>query len=347
MLVADLILINFAEILLMKKIGLVTLSFGFIFFFGSWGFLVHRTVNQLAVYQLPKQMRPFFFKNMDYIVKHSIRPDQRRNQDSTEAPKHFIDLEAFGDSAAWRMPLIWTEAVNQFSKDSLIKYGYVPYWIVNVKEKLTKAFRNGNKGSILFYAADLGHYIGDANVPLHTSLNYDGQLTGQRGLHSLWESFIPEIELSQYQLYNGHRAKYLEQPEIAIWEAIRRAHLLLNDVLEKEREVTKQFTDSTKYRIQKRNGRDVRYYTAAFAKAYAATLAPTINNQLLHSSNLMADFWYTSWVDAGKPDFKNLLDNSFTMADKKKLKAEHKAYKKGKLLEQNLLIAKRDTVAEN
>jgi hypothetical protein len=330
----------------MKKIGLLIAAFYFIVFFGSWGFLVHRTLNQVAVYQLPKQMQPFFYENMDYIVKHSIRPDQRRNLDSTEAPKHFIDLEAFGDSAAWKMPLHWSEAINIFSKDSLIKYGYVPYWIIIMKEKLTNAFRNGNRDSILFYAADLGHYIGDANVPLHTSLNYDGQLTGQRGLHALWENVIPEIEFSQYQLYNAHKAKYLKQPEVAMWEAIRRAHLLLNDLLEKERIITKQFTDSTKYRIQKRNGREVRYYTSAFAKAYAATLAPTINDQLLHSSNLVADFWYTSWVDAGQPELNALLKTSFTKAKKKKIRSERKAFKKGKLLEQNLLIAKRNTLEE-
>jgi hypothetical protein len=330
----------------MKKIVLLIAGFYFIVFFGSWGFLVHRTLNQVAVYQLPKQMQPFFYENMDYIVKHSIRPDQRRNLDSTEAPKHFIDLEAFGDSAAWKMPLHWSEAINIFSKDSLIKYGYVPYWIIIMKEKLTNAFRNGNRDSILFYAADLGHYIGDANVPLHTTLNFDGQLTGQRGLHALWENVIPEIELSQYQLYNAHKAKYLKQPEVAMWEAIRRAHLLLNDLLEKERIITKQFTDSTKYRIQKRNGREVRYYTSAFAKAYAATLAPTINDQLLHSSNLMADFWYTSWVDAGQPELNALLKTSFTKAKKKKIRSERKAFKKGKLLEQNLLIAKRNTLEE-
>ncbi len=331
----------------MKKIGLLLVGISFLVFFGSWGFLIHRTINQLAIYQLPKQMQPFFYENLDYLVQHSVRPDQRRNQDSTEASKHFIDLEAYGDSAAWKMPLDWTQAIGIFSKDSLVKYGYAPYWIVAMKEKLTNAFRTGDKDSILFYVADLSHYIGDANVPLHTTLNYDGQLTGQRGLHALWESVIPEIEISQYRLYNGHKAKYLNQPELSMWEAVRRAHLLLNDMLEKERIVTKQFTDSTKYRIQKRNGRDVKYYTTEFAKTYATTLAPTINDQLLHSSNLIADFWYTSWVDAGKPDLNSLLKTSFRRADKKKIRSEKKAFRKAKLLEQNLLIAKQNAIVEN
>ena len=70
----------------------------------SWGFLVHRTVNQIAVYRLPDDLQKFFHQNMAYIVRNSVRPDERRNADSTEATKHFIDFEAFGDSAAWKMP---------------------------------------------------------------------------------------------------------------------------------------------------------------------------------------------------------------------------------------------------
>lgn len=315
-------------------------------FFSSWGFLVHRTINQLAVYQLPKKMQPFFYENLDYLVKYSIRPDQRRSQDSMEASKHFIDLEAYGDSAAWKMPMEWNEAILAYSKDTLLKYGYVPYWVISMKEKLTNAFRNYNTDSILFYAADLGHYISDANVPLHTSLNYDGQLTGQKGLHALWESVIPEIELDQYRLYNHHKATYLTNPGYAIWSAIRNAHILVNDVLEKEREVSKNFPDSVKYRIQKRNGREVKYYTSGFAKAYSKALAPTINEQLLRAADLLADFWYTAWVDAGQPDITTLLKSRFTKEQKKKLKKERKAYKKEELLKKNLLLSKKDAATD-
>ena len=204
--------------------------------FSGWGFLIHRTVNQLAVYQLPKAMRPFFYTNIDYLVTHSVRPDKRRNVDKSEAPKHFIDAEMYGDSSLWKMPYNWDAAVAKYSIDSLKEYGYVPYWIMEVKGRLTNAFSQQNKDSILYYAADLGHYIGDAHVPFHTTVNYDGQLTGQKGLHSLWESLVPEIELVNYNLYSGHRAQYLKLPERAVWKAVRGAYSLLPDVFLQEME---------------------------------------------------------------------------------------------------------------
>lgn len=306
----------------------------------SWGFLVHKTVHQLAVYELPKEMVPFFYQNIDYLVSNAPRPDTRRNQDSTEATKHFIDLEMYGEQAATKMPMDWQAAQKMYTKDSLLKYGYVPYHIVYMKGKLTEAFRKGNKDSILFYATDLGHYIGDANVPLHTSVNYDGQLTDQKGLHSLWESMIPEIVIGNYNLYSDHKATYLKDPSVAIWGAIRRAANLVPGMLLQEKEVSKNFTPEQKFRTQVRNGRESKSYTSEFAKAYAAALKNTINEQLINSANLVADFWYTSWVDAGKPDL-SALTPGWSADSQVKLDNELQSFKNNKLLESNLLLSKR------
>lgn len=326
--------------LLIRKIGVMVLLGVLVMITGAWGFLVHRTTHQLAVYELPGEMVPFFYTHMDYLVSNAPRPDQRRNQDSTEATKHFIDLEMFGTDAANKMPMDWTAAVKKYTKDTLLKYGYVPYHVIYMKGKLTEAFKSGNKDSILFYATDLGHYIGDANVPLHTSVNYDGQLTNQKGLHSLWESMVPEIEITTYNLSSTHKATYLKDPTAAIWEAIRRSYKLVPGVFAKETEVTKNFTPETKYRVQVRNGRESRSYTSEFAKAYAAALKPTINEQLIHSADLVADFWYTAWVDAGKPDLVKLSPN-WNNDTQAKFDNELKVYKENKLIENKMLISKK------
>ena len=314
---------------------------GLIALFCSWGFLAHRTINQLAIYELPNSIQPFFYRNMDSLVKNSVRPDLRRSVDSTEDTKHFIDFEFFGDSAAWKMPTVWEEAVKKYTKDSLLKYGYVPYHVIRMKDDLTRAFRNLNNDSIIFYAADLAHYISDANVPLHSTLNYDGQLTNQRGLHSLWESMIPEIEIGGYDLRSKHRATYLKNPEQAIWNAVRESFVMVNEVLQKEREASVGFTDSTKYRVQLRRGREVRFYTSEFAKEYSKRLGNSINQRLIQSANLVADFWYTAWVDAGKPDLNKLLQPPMSKEEKEKCKQELKAFKKNRLIEKSLLIAKK------
>jgi hypothetical protein len=331
--------------ILAKKVFISVSLIAFWLLISSWGFLVHKTVQQLAIYELPKTIQPFFYQYKDKLVYDAPRPDIRRSHDSTEATKHFIDLEMFGSNAANNMPLNWSDAVKKYSEDSLLKYGYVPYYVIYMKGKLTDAFRAQNKDSILFYASDLGHYISDANVPLHTTVNYDGQLTNQKGIHSLWESMIPEIEINQYNLYSKHQATYLKHPEKAIWGAVRKSAGLVPEMLAKEKEVSLSFTESQKYRTQIRKGKEYKSYTSEFAKAYAITLKSSINDQLLASANLIADFYYTAWVDAGKPNLDE-LHKGFSHIERKAMKKEIKQFKDNVLLSSDKLIAKKSSTKE-
>jgi Icc-related predicted phosphoesterase len=57
----------------------------------------------------------------------------------------------------------------------------LPWHIQDLMAKLTKAFKD-KKNEILFIAGDLGHYIADGHMPLHTSDNHDGQNTNQNSL---------------------------------------------------------------------------------------------------------------------------------------------------------------------
>ncbi len=305
---------------------------------------MHRTITQLCVYQLPKEMQPFFYQNMDYIIRNSIRPDERRNTDRTEATKHFIDFEAYGKNAEKTMPVQWEAAVAKYTEDTLLKYGYVPYWVLTMKDRLTRSFSSGDRDSILFYSADIAHYIEDAHVPLHTTINYDGQLTGQKGIHALWESMVPELTLKTFDLEGKKKAAYIKHPEKEIWKAVQHTFTLVPRMLEAEREVTKVFTEETKYRIQKRNGRDVKYYTKDFALAYAKKLEPSINDQALRAANMVAAFWYTAWVDAGKPDLSRIMTVKWTSTDDGQLKDQIKAYRKNELQKKGWLISNRQAV---
>jgi hypothetical protein len=318
-----------------KKMAFSALLLALVIGLSSWGFLVHRTVNQLAIYSLPAPLQSYFHNEMAYLVENAPRPDIRRNTDKTEDTKHFIDLEMFGPKAVYDMPLDWESAVKKYGVDSLKKYGWGPYNAMMQMEHLTQAFKSKNKDSILFYAADLGHYIGDLHVPLHTTTNYDGQLTGQKGLHGLWESYIPELNLNDYDLYSKHTAVYLKNPAEALWKDIRKANALLPEMFAKETKLTAKFTPETKYKTMVRYGKETKTYTKEFAEAYAIELGPTINGQLIASANLLSDFWYTAWVNAGKPD----LGSSRSISNE--LEVELKSYQSNQLIKNGLLLSKK------
>lgn len=248
-------------------------------------------------------------------------------------------MEYFGENPFDAVPQKWDDAVAKYGVKTLQKYGTLPFTVIETHQKLTNAFRNKNRDSILFYAADLGHYIADAHVPLHTSLNYDGQLTHQNGLHDLWETSVPEIALASYNLGSRHQAQYLSDPVKTIWNIIQKSHSLLPELFQQEIEVSKNFTDSTKYRWQHRWGKMRRFYSSEFAKAYNEKIGKSINAQLVASADDLADFWYTAWVNAGKPNLSNIITKSFVKYDFKK---EQKAFKNNELIRRGKLISKRE-----
>lgn len=274
-----------------------------------WGFFVHAMINRQAVFSLPPEMLPLYKKELIYLAEKSVNPDRRRYAVKGEAEKHYIDLDHYGDSARYQLPKYWAEALDQYPEDSLRAHGIGPWSTYLTFLSLTKAFARKDQAGILRLSADLGHYLGDLNVPLHTTQNYNGQLSGQTGIHGFWESRIPELQAKNYSFWVG-KANYVPDPQQALWEAVYRAHAQVDSVLKFEKIVTESFPESQKYSYEERGGQTVRVYSRAFTEAYALALNQQVERQMRASIQMIADFWYTAWVNAGQPDLSSLQQKS-------------------------------------
>ncbi|RED92814.1 zinc dependent phospholipase C family protein [Marinoscillum furvescens] len=283
-------------------VGLLLLLIGA----SGWGFFAHQKINRHAVFSLPPEMIGFYKQHIQYLTEKAVNPDKRRYVNKLEAPRHYIDVDVYGDSAVYRLPRYWKDAVAMYGEDSLHAFGVVPWHISMVKYQLTQAFLQRNSDKILRYSADLGHYIGDANVPLHTTENYNGQLTGQVGIHGFWESRLPELFFDDYDLWIG-KASYIRNCQEAAWDAVTQAHEALDSVLRFERELTQEFSSDKKYSFEERGVSTVRVYSYEFSKAYHDRLNGMVERQLRRATKMVADFWYTAWIDGGQPDLEYLL----------------------------------------
>src|SRR4051812_22657859 len=88
-----------------------------------WGFFAHERINRLAVFSLPRDMIGFYKRNIEYITEASVNPDRRRHFSIEEPPRHYIDLDHYGDSAEWILPRFWQDAIKKFPEDTLKAYG--------------------------------------------------------------------------------------------------------------------------------------------------------------------------------------------------------------------------------
>ncbi len=272
----------------------------------GWGFFGHESINRLAVFTLPPEMIGFYKRNMDYIVSASVNPDRRRYAVKEEVPRHYIDLDDYGDSASIRLPKYWREAVDSLGEDTLNAHGIVPWYIPRMMQLLKEAFYLNDPEKILKYSAELGHYVADANVPLHTTGNHNGQRTGQQGIHGFWESRLPELFSVDYNFFVG-KASYIEDPQERAWEAVRRAHNAVDSVLKEERILSSKYYN-TKYNYETKGKQTIRVYSFDFSQHYHGRMNGMVERQMRASVKMTGDLWYTAWVDAGQPDLQRLID---------------------------------------
>ncbi len=273
----------------------------------GWGFFAHKQINKHAVFTLPQPMFAFYKHYIHFITEAAINPDKRRYAIEGEAPRHFIDIDHYGDRALREMPRYWRQAVELYTEEILLSHGTVPWHIYRMKNSLTDAFRGKNIEQILKLSADLGHYIADANVPLHTSENYNGQLTGQEGIHALWESRLPELFFCTYDLFTG-KAAYIKDTQERAWEAIVTAHQAVASVLSLEKKLTEEFPAMKKYSFEQRGATLQKVYSRAYSKAYNTMLEGQVERQIRASIKMVGDFWLTCWIDAWQPDLDALLE---------------------------------------
>jgi hypothetical protein len=289
----------------MNRLLNVIIFSSLLFLLTSWGFFAHKEINRLAVFTLPPEMIGFYKANIHYITEKSVNPDKRRYIIKEEACRHYIDLDEYGDSALWKLPKRWHDAVSAYTIDTLNAYGIVPWQIQLVQYQLTHAFLNQDLDAILKYSTDLGHYIADANVPLHTTSNYNGQFTDQHGIHGFWESRLPELFSEEYDLLSG-KAQYINDTQSAAWKAIERANAALDSVLTFERELSHEFSESKKYSYETRGAATIKVYSYEFSEKYHEMLNGMVQRQMRHAVKMIGDFWYTAWVDGGQPSLDKL-----------------------------------------
>ena len=167
-----------------------------------WGFYGHRKITEMAIYTLPSDMAGFYKKNARLIIEKSVLPDQRRYVIPEEGPRHYIDLDEYGEDCQ-SLPKYWHEAIEKYGEDTLTNRGTVPWHAYFTYKQLVKAFAEGNYNRIINKSSDLAHYLADASVPLHTTSNYNGQETGQNGIHGFWETRLPQLFSDEYDFLVG------------------------------------------------------------------------------------------------------------------------------------------------
>jgi hypothetical protein len=277
--------------------------------YARWGFWAHKQIHRQAVYLMPTPTADFFRANVAELVEHSVDPDNRRRIDPNEGATHYIDLDRYGQPPFTTLPRNYTDAVKKFGADSVKNNGTVPWRIAAFADSLKEAFKARDKRKILFFAANVGHYVADCNVPLHATENYDGQLTNQKGIHARWESVVPEKFMTPFETsYAANAGVYYIADRVA--ESFKwslESFELCREVLAADKNAVQSVPpDKLIIKTKSENGKERDEYAAEYYALYKKELGNMVETRFNQCVQRVAAVWYSAWIDAGQPDLTTL-----------------------------------------
>jgi len=269
----------------------------------TWGQAGHTYIAQNYSKHLPTAIDGL--KAYDAtVVSNVMNPDNRKSYTPGESEKHFIDADSYDDVTAVdpSHPL----ANNTLSHDRTTleqlygasfvdNTGVVPWAVADVVTTLTSQFQAQNWSAAALTIADLCHYCGDSSQPLHCCKNYDGQLSGQNGVHSRYETQmfsssnggsgrLPSIVITPTQVqYFGTYSTIVDQMFTNIRTSFNDVSPLLQADLTAKAAAGGSTSGST-------------YYGSLWSNTQNFT-----TERITTASWLTASMVYTAWVNAGMP----------------------------------------------
>ena len=261
----------------------------------AWGFEAHKLIADRMIELLPPELKPLFEKRRAFIVERSIDPDLWRNIGwEAEPPNHFLDLdyEAFGPYPFNGLPRDYAAAVQKFGKGVVHAQGLLPWRTAEFYGNLQREFESLTRqpapgyvlDNIVLHSAILAHYVSDGHVPLHAVVNYNGQATGQDGLHSRWESELFERNRGRLTIAPG-AVKPVSHPRDFMFEVLLASNRAAANVLESD--------------LKASGGRE--FYDDAYFDAFGQGTLATLEHRLNDSIAAVASMIVGAWEQAGKP----------------------------------------------
>lgn len=258
----------------------------------AWSFAGHRYIMGRAIELLPPELKKFFDHYRDEIVVRAIDPDLWRNVGWDEEPHHFMNFGAreLGDYPFTALPRELGAAIEKFGMATLRRDGMLPWRAQELFGNLRRTFEGFKRGSqygpsdLILFSAALGHYIQDAHQPFHASNNYDGQLTGNNGIHARFERDLIEKFLSRLSVRPAAPRAVTNARDFA-FDALLASYRLVDPLLKADSEAIA--------------GKDT--YDDAYFEKFFTKVKPILEQRLAEAISATAGLIIGAWDAAGKP----------------------------------------------
>lgn len=265
---------------------------------------------------LERAWRGFFNRQ---VLRQFSTDDKLLDADSL---RHFLQSQGL------KAPRVETA----FFTENLSAHGILPWNLQTTYRRLVTAFRNRDGQAILKTAADLGHYVGDAHVPLHTTSNYNGQKTNQKGIHGFWESRIPELFADEDYDYFVGKPERIGAPADYFWAMVLASHRSVDSVLNIEQALRRTVPSDQQLCPDTRLGKQVLTQCRDFAAAYQTSMNGMVERRMRAAVHAVSSVWYSAWLEAGAPDLRGISVGQPSVAEQEEEKKIRRLFDLGRIL---------------
>ena len=171
----------------------------------SWGYTGHEKISHEAHLSYSQEMSQFDAWT-DFLASHASDADERKAWDPDEGIKHYIDIDNYQQFINYgTIPQTLDSVIDIYGYNFVYDQGILPWATLTTFDSLVACMARHDWNQAKYFAADLGHYVGDGHMPLHITRNYNGQYSGNNGIHSRYEStminnYIDEISYVGYNV---------------------------------------------------------------------------------------------------------------------------------------------------
>jgi hypothetical protein len=250
----------------------------------GWGPTAHHIVNGWAILTLPPEMRGFFTANRQFILDHANDPDTWMKNDRYERKRHYIYLDKYGVFPYLTLPHAFKRATEQFGSGRVNRDGVLPWQIGEYSLRLTNAMKLHNWDEAKLDAAVLAHYVADAHQPLHTTQNFDGQLSEQPGLADRFEIRLVD-RYSKFFILHPEDAVKIDDPTEYAFQICLEAHTWVESVILADRKAREGLLD----------------FTDDYFDRFYSQVSTTVMREINTAAHDAGSYLYTAWVNAGQP----------------------------------------------
>ena len=168
----------------------------------GWGAIGHQIVAYTGA-NSTTDGQLFWKSNLESLRTLSTVPDRLWKTSATKADEgltHWFEVDSYYKPVEFSQiisfPSSYSAATSQYSEERIRTNGAAPWRIRQLYQLAFQAFKAGQTSLAMQYIGVMSHYIGDLSQPLHVSTNYDGQLTGNKGIHSYFETSVLKNEMA-------------------------------------------------------------------------------------------------------------------------------------------------------